>query len=666
MAEHPYSIYIDQRPVRVAYLIPHDADDALFDNIVEYNRSRWGGRFNPIILTDGISINKRWWEWLRRYDADFIRSFVDLDSALLGSIHTFLAPFRVEVDTVNRKADLSREYPISMMPSPDIVGRISWRVDGTPPLAIFDVGDSAPPDIRNFVNRNFGSFGNPMDLHVKSCLADCETRRYQIDDITSLNDALTDLGQSTTHFVFPAQLCAVPNVLPDLDTEHRDSRFQVVIGPSAVDLARFWNRALMVPKWLRCRMVNLWAPRELVTNAALAPGLAVWLRRYGSLSEDGIAIVSHDAPVDELSRIARSLHKMNVHNIGPNTKGDEPTGTFATSPPLHARSQSTALHRAHGPEEHIVVADPDVRQGSIGGESWVADVRIQALPGRFTGVENKDYWWELPRRSWLPYDLDMFNRRARTNASRYFSLLMSRRSSGGTGLPSGDSALVVKVPEDRRVIDALVCGTRFDCASEDIRDRFASRPFHNTHVSDKGGYLHGLVGLFGGIDHAHFYFKERFWRSVFETMSNAGETDRSLQLAAITNKLVKHSTRVLSKSADREWLAEYVIQTAQRLKTADRDLAFEDLASKAKSETDGDNAGKPDDQRKVEEDLKAHVSDLLEMNVLIPGINPRCPTCGYPAWYHVSDVREPGPDHGGVAAMPIVSGARSLVGRRDT
>ena len=73
----PYSIYANNRPFRIAFLVNPDGDGEWFDIIRDYNREKWGGRFNPIILTNGKTIEDSWWKFLRDYDPDIIFSSVD-------------------------------------------------------------------------------------------------------------------------------------------------------------------------------------------------------------------------------------------------------------------------------------------------------------------------------------------------------------------------------------------------------------------------------------------------------------------------------------------------------------------------------------------------------------------------------------------------------------
>ena len=97
MFNQPYSIYIDKRPMRIVFLVDSASTSmGLVDQIIDYNRGLWGGRFNPIILTDGHTIEDKWWKFLRDIDPDVIKSLVPLDIELIEKFENFLSPLVIE------------------------------------------------------------------------------------------------------------------------------------------------------------------------------------------------------------------------------------------------------------------------------------------------------------------------------------------------------------------------------------------------------------------------------------------------------------------------------------------------------------------------------------------------------------------------------------------
>lgn len=128
-----------------------------------------------------------------------------------------------------------------------------------------------------------------------------------------------------------------------------------------------------------------------------------------------------------------------------------------------------------------MLRDPEVPEGAMLRENWVADIQIEHVRGRQARRSDSNRWWQLPCRGFLPNDLQMFSRPARVNSRKAFSVLM-HRSSGQT-LGSWDhEALAVHTPDARTVFHSLICGARYDCVSEDQGDRFRSRPYYDMGV----------------------------------------------------------------------------------------------------------------------------------------------------------------------------------------
>ena len=173
MFTRPYSIYIDKRPMRIAFLVnPESTSLEEIDQIIDYNRSLWGGRFNPIILTDGSTIHDKWWQFLRDIDPDVIKPLVPLDNKLIEKIEDFLSPLEIEqfredqqaipraqINTRNSPADID----INLVNFPGL-----WTLHGGPTLGIFNV-DEMDDDIgKRFVLRNFGTYHFTTTIYMNT------------------------------------------------------------------------------------------------------------------------------------------------------------------------------------------------------------------------------------------------------------------------------------------------------------------------------------------------------------------------------------------------------------------------------------------------------------------------------------------------------------------
>ena len=157
MFNQPYSIYIDKRPMRIVFLVDSGtADLEDVDQIIDYNRGLWGGRFNPIILTDGHTIEDKWWKFLREIDPDVIRTLVPLDIELIEKFENFLSPLIIEQASVGTRSSIY-EKPAGI----DINTLNFFELGvsyGEPTLGVFDL-DEIDDEIANlFVLRNFGPY----------------------------------------------------------------------------------------------------------------------------------------------------------------------------------------------------------------------------------------------------------------------------------------------------------------------------------------------------------------------------------------------------------------------------------------------------------------------------------------------------------------------------
>ena len=158
---HPYSIYVDKRPMRIAFLVDPSPDSIeTVDQIIGYNRGLWGGRYNPIILTDGNTIEDKWWEFLRDVDPDIIKPLVPLNVELVKKFEKFLSPLTIEKFRENTQPDSLTRVNTSITPagidsnSPNIYKNLILL--GEPVLGTFNV-DEIDDDVgKLFLHRNFG------------------------------------------------------------------------------------------------------------------------------------------------------------------------------------------------------------------------------------------------------------------------------------------------------------------------------------------------------------------------------------------------------------------------------------------------------------------------------------------------------------------------------
>src|SRR6266511_4558661 len=157
MLTTPYSIYVNKRPLRVAFLIEDKPESiAIIDAVFKYNRDRWGGRYNPIVLTNGQTLTDAWWSFLEAVDPDVVKSFVTLSDDLLGDIERRISPYLIQPHDPQETEDGHwyihlNDDGLSLLPTAQSVRMASWSF-GESSLVLFETDRSeTEPLIKRFV-----------------------------------------------------------------------------------------------------------------------------------------------------------------------------------------------------------------------------------------------------------------------------------------------------------------------------------------------------------------------------------------------------------------------------------------------------------------------------------------------------------------------------------
>ncbi len=645
MQIHPYSIYIDHRPYRIAFLVDSSKGTDWLDKIFDFNKEKWGGRHNPIIVTDGKEISEDWWSFLRDYDPDIIFSTVKLNEDIQRKIQIFLSPLRVENIDGNTQHINFHDDPISILPTHKNVLEVTWGLmDSGSSLVLFELEKSTPLEIQNFLKRTFGVYelGQMMPYHLKKSLKQCPVKRYPIKDYTSLNNALLDLGEFRNNVVFPIQLCSLPNINKDIEYNYNNEKFTIIVGDSTDDLITFWNTSLRMSHWLRKYFTHMWIPTQMMNNNIVKPGLEKFINRFtsqtGNNNNQGARLISHSVDKSTLDSYVNQFKKIwHPKTTQVLTKPELPN--FQNNDKFFLK-QGLELFRAHSSEEHIVINEPNIKEGGMGGQSWFIDLYIQFRPERFTNIIGTDFWWQLPQRNSILYETKFVNKPARINDQGMLSVLMQRKSS----FHPDENKLVIKIPDDKDIFHSLICGESYDNYSKDQGDKFRSRPFYQMQRSDKGMYLTGLLSLFPDLSYAYHIFQKRYWRRIFKLMANQDELKDQILKTEVMNRLKKHINKgrdFQNSVEDREWLAEQVINLSRRHAKHIKDLTFRQLVDEAEEEIRQYNEKQENNQVTLNpNDLREEVSSMLVSNILLLGLIPRCPRCGYRIWYPISEISQ--------------------------
>jgi hypothetical protein len=648
MEIQPYSIHYENRPLKIAFLVDPTIDSSLWiDNIVQYNRDKWGGRYNPIIFTDGSTITDTWWKFLRDFDPDVIYTTKELTDELRERIQIFLTPFYVQTARSDAQGVVHlSDDPVSILPTRSTIASIAMDILSSEyALALFDIDEGAPEDIKNFVIRNFGNYrtGQRAPLHLQRALEGVTTKVYPIKDKATLNDALKDLGDFKTRVVFPSQICTQPSHVKDVEYDHRRQRFEVIVGDNSDELVYSWNRALCMRDWLRNKITQLWVPESLILEAEIKEGLNKFINRYtGSVGDNNhheVSFVSFSLEETKLQEISTYFDGATFYPKTVTKYSESVVPDFSPQSTLFITRRGLDFFRANSLEEHLVINEPEIQEGGMGGQYWITNLYIQYRPEKYQTIQGMNHWWQFPKRNGLLSGLRIFNKEARINELGLFSVLMKRK----TSFDPDEKTLVIKLPHDNSVFSALICGESYKNIDTNPQSVYTSSPFYVLQTSNMGKYMRGVLNLFPDLHGAYRLIERRYWRRMFEIMSNQGNDSDKQQVKSLVSEFKKKISSNVDLTTDvgLKWLAQRTINLSKNARRQGRDILFRKFVEEAVKETDEYNKLHPSNKFQFQgADLKEEITDLVESNILLAGVSVNCPMCGDKSWFQIDEIKQ--------------------------
>lgn len=646
---HPYPVYFDRRPLKTVFIVnPKDLDVAEFSRIFDYNFTHYNGRHNPIVFTDGRRFEEAAWEFLRDFDPDIISLHAEITDTLLKKIEEGLSPFSVETQPEKGPVWSQVEVPRILRPTKDLISRVS-QYGAKPLFTFFDTQKLTPGALKNFIHFNFGTYDHWFTDQFSQDLDSVAV--ISIDKPEALNEALNSIGGIHNHHVFPLQLCAIPNYSREVDEYDESERFEVVVGDTAKDMAHYWNRSLSTRSWLRMQLSNMWLPTEVAEDDRLLEGLQQLFQQRASRTGNRnggiqISFVSYSLKEERLRKIAERLsgkvwggYKVTVFTAKQMFPVYGPNKDY-----FHLRG-GMDLYQAYAEEENIVVDALQFPDG-VQGADWMLDVYIQYRPELFQHT-NVRHWWRLPNRNRLT--TLFFDRRvARIQKNGIPSVLMGTKST----FNPDESNLMITIPSDDDVMRNLIFGQNITWYTSDARSKIIDRKtfLHSQH-SDKGKYLHGTIGLFGGLGQAHLWLRDGYWVRMLQLLSSSAPTIIDTRKESVRNRLRKQLKLIPKDKAEREeeveWLSDYILQQAREYGSFGKDVSLEAFVNEEVKTQEAERAsqGNPkkisaEERREIQEDLVRDIHRLMNMGVILMGAKPHCPNCGYSNWFNVDEIRK--------------------------
>ena len=156
-------------------------------------------------------------------------------------------------------------------------------------------------------------------------------------------------------------------------------------------------------------------------------------------------------------------------------------------------------------------------------------------------------------------------------------------------------------------------------------------------------YLSGILSLLD-LSGAHHLLEQRYWRRMFEKMSNENLEQNDDHIIKVFNNLkknIKGRNFSAEDEAGLQWLSRKILHLAKPFVKQEIDLTYQDFLTEAKKEHE--EFSKKNNNNKFEfrgGELRGAISRFIRLNVLMLGIKPKCPNCGYRIWYHIDEVKQ--------------------------
>ncbi len=639
-----YSIYIDRRPSRILYIFNRKKVTIdQVDSIIEYNLGKWGGRYNFILPITGTNISGSQWKFLERYDPDFVNSYIPITRKLAIDFDTKITPLLVTDLSSRVFTPRINDEGLSILPTTNNIWQVSNSFGGEAHIVLFDLDNCTDKTIRSFIERNFGVL-NLKELFNEKLLSQYKNKIIlKITDKKSLIEALKSFNDFKP-YVFPIQLCSIGDYLDDDKTLDDENNFYVFIGDSALDLIDFWNNPIYLKYWTRNRLRQIWLPLSLANDHELLAPLTELIKGradpYGNGSKK-IIFSSRTLSKKKLDLLSVDLTNGTWLLRESKIKVDE---VYPSYPNYFSfdRIKSDMVHiRGSGREEKIIIPEPEIQEGVMGGESWMNDLYIQ-VPEKKVLPVNFETWLQLPRNNSVAQTI--ISGAVRMTKERIPSALTSRSNQ----FKPDSQNISIKFPTTGQVFSSIISNSGKPVFTSDARKIHIIPYKYDIFVSSAGKHVRGFLETFGDLDSAYQVLEDRHWRIMFDQMANVAQQDEEKRLNKIKIRLTKQISKMVSNplkfisSRFIEWLSHELQKTARDYQAANpKAIPFSSIEKIVKKELTEYNSKNSSSKFKYSKEATAdELSSLTESGAVLIGYELLCPSCLNREWRALNEVSQ--------------------------
>lgn len=637
-AHQPLSIYTVPRSIRIAFIINIDDEnfDKIYDSILDFNISMWGGRYNPIIPIKEGMINEEHLNLLKFCDSDIIYSFADLSNDLLNVLEKDISPLLIQRHSFNDSYNIDLSYkPISIQNVLGIYKKDPLFFFDNPCVPVINNFENRNVELCKFLKRNFGiDYDRLSNRHFHKFF-----KTFEIPNDSSEEDVFS-LFQEQRKILFPIYFSSYYSEFFENKESFKNDIFIIHIGESPQNWINNWNRIFYLSSFKRNTLSQICLSELFLENQNNIDTLFNFFIGSGFLEQIrevcfvGTSIEKHKNMIRDVLKNKIGFvnfkkvidNSINIEKVHKNFEDRQELKHFVLDKSDKFYIQNTV--------PKFLSTNDQIYTNYISETHWMLDFKIQYRPEKFN-YTNLNYFWKLPRNFGLTrsffYRLD-----GRVNESNYPSILV------GSKLKN----IELSIPEDFNCLWSTFVDKK-DYLREDCRES-KSKEISKISISDKGSYALAFLERFPNNWEAARFIETKFWRDFLEEMNRIDKIESEKKQTDLKNLLSKRLTKNYTSDPLKhiDWLSNLIIRKSRELKEKKEFIKYDELISRFITEREkaSNESGQPENfkhsKEEDREELLDSINRLLEYAILFQGISPRCNNCGSVFWYSIDEISD--------------------------
>jgi len=647
-----YSVYARPRPHRVAFLIdPRHVTRERLNEIFAYSISRWGGRYHPIVPTDGQTIAEPYQRILQAVDPDTVIHDVALGPGVVEFFSVATRPALIEAGgehalPMAHVAMAAPEWLTTDALLDSIAQYYEWPRQRLMSIVVCDGHqDTATHD---FILRNFGLLSRERELQMDRG----EMREVVIARDSSLEGVLSTLAKARRP-VCPVHVCgdyARPQSGRRVVAGNDDAGLWVAVGDDTLNCLLAWNSVFpdvgrdLLPG-PRSHVTGIWLPSPVarldVGTESIGRILGFFAHELSG-SHPRIRVYSVDWNTREVDSLCNRLRGTSGLAGVKLTSCTGPVAEFPDVQLIERRGQRVVGRATLSSAERTQVVLPAVLGPTPQGRgAWMVDVAVEHSSRVYASIDVQRFW-HLPHRFGLPrlFRPDDTSDQDRLTADGGFAFAVT----------SGMPVLTVRVPGEHDVWRYLLSQQDRPPSNDPRRQR--PKSFVSYALSDKGTYLQGALGLFQHVGAAAAMYSSYYWRTAFQHLSGLARDEEVRRRADdafvgwIRKKSCDLARQLQGSPEDTEAAARQIAAGASRYLHVRETRAvqfkyFEQLLNEHQMRFRASDEGRgichedtawQEEVNEAHADLERVLGDLVQGRALLRGLRPRCPSCKLAFW----------------------------------